>query len=59
MEPESRNDVVQPELRSEVAEPESRIQGTEQSKVAGKRSTDLSDVGTSALSIGKYNEYDR
>ncbi len=58
MEPEFRNDVLEPEFRSEVAaEPESKSQGTEQSKVAGRRSTDLSDVGTSALSIGKYNEY--
>ncbi len=59
VEPEFRNDAVEPEFKSEAAEPESRSQGTEQSKVAGKRSTDLSDVGTSALSIGKYNEYNR
>jgi hypothetical protein len=57
MEPEFRNDVAEPEFKNEVSEPESRSQGTEQSKVAGRRSTDSSDVGTSALSIGKYNEY--
>ncbi len=59
MEPEFRNDVVEPEFRNEVAEPESRSQGTEHSKVAGKRGTDSSDVGTSALSIGKFYEYNR
>ncbi len=63
VEPEFRNDAVEPEFKSEVTEPESRSQGTEKSapkndwKVAGRRSTDSSDVGTSALSIGKYNEY--
>jgi hypothetical protein len=70
MEPEFRNDVAEPEFKSEVAEPESRSQGAEpesrsqgaeqsalknERQVAGRRSTDLSDVGTSALSIGKYN----
>ena len=65
VEPEFRNDVVEPEFKSAAAEPESRSQGAEQSapkndwKVAGRRSTDSSDVGTSALSIGKYNEYNR
>ncbi len=65
VEPEFRNDAVEPEFKSEAAEPESRSQEAEQSgpknklQVAGRRSTDLSDVGTSALSIGKYNEYIR
>jgi hypothetical protein len=65
VEPEFRNNAVEPEFKSEAAEPESRRQGAEQNdpknklQVAGRRSTDLSDVGTSALSIGKYNEYNR
>jgi hypothetical protein len=65
MEPEFRNDVAEPEFKREVAEPESGSQDAEQSapkndwKVAGRRSTDSSDVGTSALSISKFYKYNR